>query len=678
MARRKTYSFAAIVAALMATACGESDVSGTDQSSPELAEGEPNPGDPNGDFEDNEPVVDPTFPTEHPRIYLAANRDRLVAALADRTPGAVKFKQRVDQWVDGGDLWGFRAWNAALMGQLTGEAKYCRAAIADVEAQVLAAEAAAAGGNRPEVTLDSYLHIGDMVGDVALVYDWCYSDVAPAQRTRWLAYANQAVWNVWHHPEATWGGFPMPWNGWSIDNPSCNYYYSFLRATMLVGLAAHGESDRADAWLTKFRDDKILGQLVPIFDEDLDGGGSREGTGYGVSMRQLFELYDFWKATTGENLATRTRHGRESIMNFVHQTMPTRDRLAPTGDHSRDSTAVLFDYDRQYIQELIHLYAKVPAAGAAKTLIESSSVPKMAQGFMAAYDFLYENRDVEARPLDDLPTSYFAPGIGVLYARSGWDTHATWVNMIAGPYTETHAHQDQGSIMIFKDGFLAYDPIIDSRSGIDQRTDIHSLVRVVDGGQAVKQIVGTTSEVVALHEGEGWLHVAADLTGAYAGHAAIQRIQREMIYLAPDAVIVFDRVSSKSGTTQTWQLATPVMPAVSGATATVTNAGHALRVTRIAPAGATFSTYDFRSESDFLAGARLDVTQPGGDNRYLHVLGVDGAVTSATAAGANAVTVRLSNGRTVTAAFNHDAPGGTLTIDGAATQLTATVDVLKQ
>ncbi|MBA3542384.1 MAG: hypothetical protein H0T79_22400, partial [Deltaproteobacteria bacterium] len=229
-------------------------------------------------------------PTNHPRIYLSPNRDRLTTALGANTVAARRFKSSVDSWMNGGDLWGFPAWNAALMGQLSSSPQYCAAAIADTDAMVTTAEAAVASGNAPEVARDSYLYIGEEVGGLALVYDWCFDTLTSAQRSRWVAFADQAVWNVWHHETAKWGNATIPWTGWSVDNPSNNYYYSFLRATMLLGLATKNENPNADAWLAKF-DDKVKNQLVPTYEADLQGGGSREGTGYGVAMRRLFELY---------------------------------------------------------------------------------------------------------------------------------------------------------------------------------------------------------------------------------------------------------------------------------------------------------------------------------------------------------------------------------------------------
>src|SRR5262249_30539068 len=158
-------------------------------------------------------------------------------------------------------------------------------------------------------------------------------------------------------------------------------------------------------------------------------------------------------------------HTRASMLSMMHQIVPTLDRFAPTGDQSRDSTASMFDYQRSYLQELVRLYAADGLAPRLQGLLAGCSVPSMSQSFMAAYDFLYDNADVAVGSMAG-GNAYYASGIGELYARSGWDKHATWINLIAGPYTESHAHQDQGSLMVYKDGWLAYDAVVDSHSGL--------------------------------------------------------------------------------------------------------------------------------------------------------------------------------------------------------------------
>lgn len=649
------------------TAGGGGDYSGTG--------GDPNT--PGPDMEDEGVDTQPTYPTQHPRIYLGANKARLEASLAANTEAAVRFRSAVDEFVGGRDIWEFRIWNVALMGQLTGQPQYCQKAVSSIDAFVAGEEAKIAAGTQPQVAHDSYLAVGDLIGDLALTYDWCFDTVTPAQKTRWLAYANQAVWNVWNPTQAKWGSKTLPWSGWSVNNPANNYYYSFLRATMLLGLATKGETPEGDQWITQFRDTKVLGQLVPLFDEQLIGGGSREGTAYGVSMRSLWHLYDLWMATTGEKLQSKTKHARRSMRTFMHQVMPTIDKFAPTGDQPRDATCVFFDYQRAYLEELIELYPNDPVAPRAKTMLQQSNVPKLARPEMLVYDFLYDMDDVTAAPMDDMGTSHYASGIGQVYSRSGWDTGATWVNLIAGAYTESHAHQDQGSLMIFKEGWLMADAALGSRNGLMQETTAHSLVRINQGSTPIKQVVGTTSELVSLHGDNDWLYAAADLTPAYKNNPAIQKVQREVVFLKPNVVVVYDRVATGAGTSQVWQLATPVLPTVSGANATIAGA-HTMTVQRLAPANATGSVTNMTSLSGYLSGYRFDETVAGGDNRYLHVLSLDGGATSAVASGDSGVTVNMSNGQSATITFNHDDIGATLSLDGETTTLAAGVDMLPE
>ncbi|MGE3458025.1 MAG: hypothetical protein AB7O24_23125, partial [Kofleriaceae bacterium] len=556
--------------------------------------------------------------------------------------------------------------------------KYCTAAVAVVDREVVDANSAAAAGAVPVVGRDSYLHVGEMIGNLALVYDWCFDHIADDRKTAWLAYADQAVWNVWNHKDAQWGGVPHEWSGWATDDPANNYYYSFLRATMLLGLAAHDEHPRASEWLTSFRDDHVMANVIPAFNADLVGGGSPEGTGYGVALRGLFQLYDVWAASTTEDLATRTGHTRASMLAMMHSVVPTLDRIAPIGDHARDSTAALFDYHRAYLQTLIAMFPNDPASPRAQAMLAASSVPRMTNQFMYVNDFLYSNANVAPTTLDGLGTAYYAPGIGELYARSSWDTSATWLSFIAGPYTQGHAHQDQGSLMIYKDGWLAYDANVQSHEGIRQEVDNHSLVRLVDGGETLRQRVGTQSKLVALHRGPGWLHAAADLEPAYKDHAAVEKLERELVYIEPNIVVVYDRVATRSGGQQVWQLVVPVTPSINGSRATIQTADHSLQIDRVLPASATSTVFSFAAaDSDYNGGFRLDATMASGNHRYLHVLSLDGSVSSVTAQ-TDGVAIGLIGGGTATVTFQHDAIGGSLTIGGTTTTLDASVDQLAE
>jgi hypothetical protein len=607
----------------------------------------------------------PEYSSAHPRIYLERNRARLRASLDTGQPAASRFREMVDGWMGGDDVYAFQAWHAALLGQLTGDASYCERAVAAVDGAVVAEERLVAAGQAPEVAGDSYLYVGDLVGDAMLTYDWCFDSVTPERRARWLAYAEQAVWNVWHPELASWGGVAHPWSGWSVDNPSNNYYYSFLRATMLLGLVAQGETAGGTDWRGFFRDTKILGQLAPAFERDLVGGASREGTGYGVSMHRLWELYELWAGTTGEDLASRSGHARASMRAFMHQIVPTLDRVAPTGDHARESTGAFFDYHRNYLLELTHLFPDDALSRRARYLLAHSSLPTMSSQFMYVYDFLFQS-DLPSEPLAGMGRAYHAPGIGELYARSSWDSSATWVNLIGGPYTESHAHQDQGSLLLYKEGWLAYDPNVESHSGIHQGVDVHNLVRIVRGGDPIPQRQGE-SVMVALHRGEGWLHAAVDTKPVYPD-ADVQRVEREVVYLEPDCVVVFDRVTSSVGTSQVWQLSSPAEPTIAGELATFPGT-HALSVRRVLPGAATSSVHRWADDAEFQRGFQYQVTAAGGANQFLHILSIDESVTSVTpsdAAGRRGVEIALSDGRVATVRFGPSGVDGTLAISGGA------------
>ncbi|NOT53739.1 MAG: hypothetical protein HOP18_03960 [Deltaproteobacteria bacterium] len=618
-----------------------------------------------------------------PRILVsnAATLTNLRGLLSTNAPSATRFKTMVDNQLSGAaNYYGFEPWYAALMKQVTGVPNYCTYAVTRTETFVVSEEALIAQHQRPAVAGDSYLEVGPMIGNLALVYDWCRASMTVAQRQRWMTYANQAVWNVWHPAGAKWGTTPYPWSGWSVDNPVNNYYYSFLEATMLLGLATHGENPQAPTWIAQFRTVKLEYQLFPTFTRDLTGGGSREGTGYGTAMKNLWRLYDWWERSTGDLVAARTPHTLASLPHLMHSIVPTLDQLTPTGDHARDSTAALFDYHREYLQELMRLFRGTGVDGVAKSLLAQSSVPTMQNSFMFYSDYLYDHAGSTARPLTALETAYWGSGTGQFSMRSAWDKTAVYANFICGPYTESHAHRDQGSFTLFKGSWLAYDANIDSHSGIQQGEALHNLVRIEDNGTIIQQRPGETGAgpcaMRALAHNSYYDYASANVTPVYGGQAQVGKVEREFVFIKPSTFIVFDRVQSVGATTRkVWTLNVPVQPVVNGQTFSVTRGvapnANSLDVLRLAPTGLTTVVRAWPSlDSDLLAGYRVDVTDSAiGTSYFLHTLDVNKSVLSAVradASGQTGATLSLRDGRKVTVRFNNATAGGTLEIRNAA------------
>lgn len=629
---------------------------------PEAALGQARPGPP-----DLEAIAVAVAARPHPRILLSepTGRARLVRLLETGDPSAARFRQWVAGELAGRKPYGFEPWHAALLRPLTRDDAYCRYAVAATERWVVQEEREIAADQRARVAADSYLHVGSTIGGLALVYDWCHDLLEPAQRARWIAYANQAVWNVWNPKRARWGGATYPWSGWSVDNPSNNYYYSFLRATMLLGLATIGENDQARSWLETFRLRKLEQQLFPTFERDLGGGGSLEGTGYGVAMKGLFELYDWWERSTGERIADRTSHTRASILHMVHSIAPTGDALAPIGDHARDSTASLFDYHREYLLIAIALYPDDRASAVAKGVLASSSVPRMSQGFMTVSDFLYARPELQPLAASALSRTYFGAGTGHLFMRSGWDRDATYAALVCGPYNEAHAHRDQGSFVIHRRGWLAYDQNIASHSGIEQSEDMHNLVRIEQGGSVVKQVYESACALKALAETPAYTYALAVSTGVYRGRAAVTRVDREFLFLRPDAFVVLDRVGTTAGARRVWTLNVPGTASIDADRYTFRSGSSEATVHRISPSGARAEVFEWKAlRNDHRGGARIDVVHDEGTvSAFLHVVSLDGSVRSVERVEGTdtiGVAVAFADGRSATASFSRRGTGGTL------------------
>ena len=667
------------VCLLIATAtmpgCGRSDAN-PDQKRPQarLAAGEVGT-QPNPSATAAPGMRAPSFrvPASHPRILLGdqATRTRLTGALNSNFPAASRFHNQVSAQLLGRSAYGFQPWYSALLFQLTGDVRYASYAIEETDKFVATEEEKIARNQRASVAGDSYLEVGQVIGNVALVYDWCHEQLTPAQRERWIAYSNQAVWNVWNPSRARWGNAVHAWTGWSVDNPSNNYYYSFLRATMLLGLATHGENPQAKEWLDHFRVTKVEKQLVPTFTRDLQGGGSREGTGYGTAMKNLWQLYDWWERSTGERISTSTPHTLASMAHLIHSIVPTLDRLAPTGDHARDSAASLFDYHREYLLELASLFPDERISGVAMTLLDGSIVPQMKNSFMYIADFLYERPQMKRRPLDELSTAYWGSGTGQLMMRSSWKSSATFANFICGPYTESHAHRDQGSFVIYKGTWLALDSNVFSHSGIEQDEELHNLVRFDTNGSAVKQRYGTSCSMAALAETPLYTYASASITPTYGNRSAVVKSEREFLFIKPDTFVVFDRaVVASPATRRIWTLNVTAEPKIDGDVTNYTEGKNKLEVYRLAPTGLKTETLSWpEMRKGMRGGVRVDVADTNGTaSVFLHVLSANGAVVSATRAdapGQTGAAIKFTDGRTATVRFSNQRSGGTIELQAA-------------
>ena len=342
-----------------------------------------------------------------------------------------------------------------------------------IDAQVKAAEAAIASGDAPDVADDSYLRVGDAIGDLALVYDWCLTQIAADRRRAWLAYAYQAVWNVWHSARREVGR--------QVDAVErLGHRRSVEQLSLLVPARddaarprrARRDPDGRPTGSTAVPRHQASSRACP--DVRRRPRRRRLARGHRLRRRRCAGPVRALRPVAGvdrradrrEDRRTRARRcSRSCTRSCRRSTASPRPAItrATRPPRSSTTTATTCRSSSRSIPD-------DPVAPRAQALLAQSSVPEMENRFMFVYDFLYD----EPRPSPptharrrSAPRTTRRASASSTRARAG-TKDATWINLIAGPYTQSHAHQDQGSLMIYKDGWLAYDANVDSHSGLHQ------------------------------------------------------------------------------------------------------------------------------------------------------------------------------------------------------------------
>ncbi|MBS0421730.1 MAG: hypothetical protein JSR66_28735 [Proteobacteria bacterium] len=532
------------------------------------------------------------LPQNRPFISVAS-----YAQVSQSSTAFARFKAGADAALRGDPPYGYSAMQSVIMFKITGNVAYINDAISRVEAMVTAAENAAASGGVPEIAGDSYLDVGPEMEELALTYDYAFDRLSSAQQQRWAAFAEQTLQNVWNPDSASWGGVPHAWSGWAVCDPGDNYYYSFMRATMLWALAS-----KSTTWLSFLQTNKF--PLLIDYYANLPGGGTREGTGYGTALHNLFENYIYWKDSTGEDLASLTPHTRETIDYWVNATVPTLDRFAPIGDQSRSSIPDLYDYHENLVHEAVVLSRGTAQAQRGTWWLNNNSVNGVSQASNVYGDLL----PLPATPLQPTALVYQATGAGVLFARSGWSTDASWISFVAGKYDQSHAHQDQGAFTFFKNDWLAVTQNIWSHSGIHQEVIYTNGLRFerADGSVVPEAQSDTVQSTMSYTNTGGTVAVAADLSNAYSANSASVQSWTRNLQFSGDTLRVTDACSVASGVRAVFQVQVPVQPVTQQDGSVV--AGH-LHIVPLKPV--TMTSTPLPSD-EFSQGYRLDFTTTSG------------------------------------------------------------------
>jgi len=201
----------------------------------------------------------------------------------------------------------------------------------------------------------------------------------------------------------------------------------------------------------------------------------------------------------------------------------------------------------------------------AKWWIDNTNEEKFS--FLAWERFLWEDPNFPTKNYKfSEPLYHYAPGTGLVTARSGWGSDATWVSFKCGNKAGDHSHFDQNTFTIFKNDWLAPDVNIYSSSGINQGTAIHNSILIDDKGQRYKPY--GKSVIDKTEFAQDYVYACGEASGDYNNYyngTILESFKREFVYLRPNYVIILDRITSVNpNSTKKWLLHSKNEPTITG------------------------------------------------------------------------------------------------------------------
>ncbi len=476
---------------------------------------------------------------------------------------------------------------------------------------------------KADVRGDSYLEFGNDMRAVALVLDHCADALGDEEQRALADYLDRWTNELW---------FDNRGSGWGLDDPGNNYHMAFLEGTAYAGFALYKRGHpRAERYL-RLLYDKLErdGGVIAYLKTRGAGGDWHEGANYGQRAKQrLTSALAVIASMGGPNYAPAIPFFRDSVRIALYQLMPDRRSLYPSGDLARESAMTVSAYDRDYLQTTAFLLADDEARAEARWFA-SEVVPSYDSGafrWPEAYfkDVLFAT-DGPARAPAALPRAYYALGNRWLHVRSDWTENATALSVSGSSVIDqSHAHVDVGSFTLFKGDWQAVDAATFSRSGMLWQAGAHNMVSFAGHERRGAKLGGITGFVH--RDGVAYAHVdASGLFLARQGKRDVplaKEYTRELVYLEPDTLVVYDRVASAGPPSYDFRLHFAEEPTRDGATVHARHGRGAISAT-IVVGGEPLVRRDDDLEGGASEAWRLQVSPAGGDDagRYLAALRV--------------------------------------------------------
>jgi hypothetical protein len=490
--------------------------------------------------------------------------------------------------------------------------------------------------------------IGALMLSAAMVYDWCYPQLTPADRTLFITHLERLA-------AMLETGYP-PTRGGAVTGHAGEAM--LMRDLLGAGIAVYDEKPE----MYRLAAGRIFAEHIPARNFFYPSASHHQGSAYGP-YRYSWEILCGWifKRMTGQDYFV---HDQSQVpYRWVYTRRPD-DRLLANGDVFRSGSTSRADmltasyYSDAFLQnQFIN----------AKDFSRADPIEQI----------LLWDPTLEPKPAQLPLARFFGFPLSSTIARTGWDANSAIVEMKMQDYQfNNHQHLDVGSFQIFYRGPLAIDSGVYSNYGSDhdgnylKRTIAHNAMLVYDpeekfrngqwvndGGQrwpanarepitldALLKDGYRIATITKRQTSEETCLLEADLSKAYSGK--VTAYKRGFLWInlhdpkRPAALIVYDRITSaKPEFVKTWLLHSLEEPTVNGATTIIRQNGGklvnqtlepaAFRITKIGGPGHEFEIAgvnhppDHPYRPDDEAGAwriELSPANPSATDTFLNVI----------------------------------------------------------
>jgi len=509
-----------------------------------------------------------------------------------RTPAFVFTQTRADEAIAKPATSGYQGFdwadalaNLSLIWHATGDERYASAAIGYLNALLDDRLAIGDGkGGAQVVHHDSGYGIRTFGAYAALGYDWLRGAPGMDQQLRARILERLDAWLRWYGKE-----------GYLRDRPTANYYWGYLTTLTFAGLAAASESTLADAWL-KTAQNELSSNVLPVFRDQLQGGGWPEGWQYGeYTTLEIALVAKAWSTGANVDVVSKLPWLSQTVTHHVHALLPDEQSVydgGTWGAHpARPSALALSALS-------IALEGMDDARAAEARWMIAHALPPLKRE--QAWVGLLADRPGAAQrpPRIGAPTSLHVSGHGLTFVRSGWGPDAVWASFQAGPrLAEDHQDADQGHFELFRgaDGLL-----VDGGSSEGSATINHNTLLIDDGGENLNYPPNQGvwgMNVKTKHFGDdGVVAVASgDIAEAYAPKCiidgcrkrSVEQLIRSFVYVRPSLLVIDDQVVLNSPDFDaTWAVHVTQQPKLSGNLASAMIGASRVDVHTLAPSEA--------------------------------------------------------------------------------------------